>query len=146
MKYLSVTGRFKGAVTKVDNDIYQLFKNYCFNLTKKGYVRSTIKFGNKFLHRLIIPFVPKGFQIDHINRNKLDNRRINLRIVTQSINKLNSNLYNTNKSGYAGISFNKTMNRWIARVGSSTKPLFQASFCTKEEAVKARQEYLKNAN
>jgi len=45
--------------------------------------------GCQRLHRLLC-VVPKGMVVDHINRNKMDNRRINLRIVGQSENTLNS--------------------------------------------------------
>jgi len=53
------------------------------------------------LHTLILP-TAIGVR-DHINRNTLDNRRENLRIVTHKQNSLNANLTKTNRSGYKGV-------------------------------------------
>jgi len=53
-------------------------------ITPDGYAA----IGNKFLHRLIMN-PPANMQIDHVNKNKLDNRRINLRVCTHSENQMN---------------------------------------------------------
>lgn len=56
------------------------------------------------LHRFILK-LPKGEGIvDHINRNGLDDRKENLRIVTNSVNKRNSDPRETNEFGHNGIS------------------------------------------
>ena len=43
-----------------------------------------------FLHRWLIGHIPSGMQVDHINRDPLDNRKANLRIVTPQENRFNS--------------------------------------------------------
>ena len=61
-----------------------------------------------FMHRLLMNF-PSGMVIDHINRNGLDNRRANLRIVTNRQNCWNSSCgINVGSSKYKGV-------RWLAR-------------------------------
>ena len=55
---------------------------------------------NVFIHRLIMGN-PKGYMIDHINHNLLDNRKSNLRIVTNSENQMNRVI--TSNTGEYGI-------------------------------------------
>ena len=54
--------------------------------------------------------------IDHINRNKSDNRFCNLREIEITHNSENNPIKKSNSSGYPGISFKKEMKRWRARI------------------------------
>ena len=74
--------------------------------------------------------------IDHINGNKLDNRRSNLRVVTRSENLMNAKTRSNNTSGYKGVSFNRDCNRWQAHIRTS-KSIYLGLFDTKEDAHKA---------
>jgi len=67
-------------VILIDNDDYEKLKNHSFHLSH-GYPRTCIARKKVMLHQLIMP-KQKGMTIDHINRNKLDNRKTNLRSVT----------------------------------------------------------------
>lgn len=58
---------------------------------------------------------PDG-QIDHINRDTGDDRIDNLRDVTQSENKKNCGIYCNNSSGYRGVSFDKSREKWVAHI------------------------------
>lgn len=87
-----------------------------------------------WMHREIMK-TPKNMVTDHINGDRLDNRRSNLRICTQSQNQANSLLRKTNTSGYKGISHQKY--GWIARLGVDGKRLYLGWFKNKEEAIKA---------
>ena len=101
-------------ISKEDVQKCLLYKWY---LSKSGYpitytsVDKKEKLGRgQKMHRFLEPCVPKGMVVDHINRDKLDNRRSNLRICT-----IAENGYNKTRSGkYKGI--RKTKKGWIASI------------------------------
>ena len=79
------------------------------------------------IHKLValhyIPNTDNKPCIDHINRDKLDNRKINLRWVTYSENMLNRNTkYN---SGHNWIGFNNHKKKWIFKMKSSKERAFK---------------------
>ncbi len=65
------------------------------------------------MHRVVCGSVG---EIDHINRNRLDNRKENLRIVTRSLNMANTDIRSTNRSGYKGVSFDSSRGLWRAAI------------------------------
>ncbi len=76
-----------------------------------GYVRSTKKI---YMHRLIMN--PIGEQIiDHINGNKLDNRKSNLRICSRKQNQSNQAIRTDGKSKYKGVSINRK-GTWVSKI------------------------------
>jgi len=83
--------------------------------TYYGYADST-RLGR--LHNVILKHDFKSFDavVDHINRNRLDNRRKNLRIVPQNINIHNSKLRCTNKTGIKGLTWDKSSNSYRLRL------------------------------
>lgn len=85
-------------------------EGYLFNQTKE--------FGKRRLHRMILG-LPKGDRrvVDHINRNKLDNRRSNLRIVEQGDNCRNKSLRKDNRTGFVGVHRDTGKNSFYASIG-----------------------------
>jgi hypothetical protein len=67
------------------------------------------------LHRFLL-VVPDGFVVDHINRDKLDNRLSNLRVTTQQVNTQNTAGKTTGASRYRGVYFDRRRGRWYAQV------------------------------
>jgi hypothetical protein len=71
-------------------------------------------------HRIIWIYfnglIPKGMFIDHINQNKKDNKIENLRLCTRSQNQYNRGAYKNNTSGYKGVSFNKSLQKYSAQM------------------------------
>lgn len=99
-----------GSTVIVDSDIAKKYSDLKLYLIK-GYV-SYYKNGRTCkLHRLIIG-AKDGQEVDHINRNLLDNRRQNLRICTRSENLSNRAGYGSSK--FKGVSWNKDKNKFRA--------------------------------
>ncbi len=98
----------------------------------------TRKRSTPLLHRMIIE-VPPGLVCDHINGNTLDNRRSNLRIATRAQNCQNR------VSHKRGIGIHKgcTQNPWYARISVNRKNINLGYFKTEAEALRAREEALK---
>lgn len=103
----------KNKKTILDNKDFLLYKKWKWYCSANGYaVRNNIRIKKKwYLHRLIMN-VEQGLEIDHINGDKLDNRKINLRICTRSQNRQNSKIPNSSTSGYKGVIYLKKMLDW----------------------------------
>lgn len=81
---LSITNQ-KGKTIEVivDKDMVDTLKGYSFRENNNGYIKT----GRcTYMQRLILKDIPRDMEIDHINRNKLDNRKSNLRIVSHKDN------------------------------------------------------------
>jgi hypothetical protein len=77
-------------------------------------------------------------EVDHINGNKLDNRRsTNLRICTHAENMKNYGRPASNTSGFKGVNFEPRWNRWRARIKVNGKRIFLGEFSTPEAAHEA---------
>ena len=124
----------RGAFAKVDNEDFEKVKDINWSLYGRGYAC-----GNKaVLHRLIMNN-PKGFDVDHINHDKLDNRKFNLRICTRRENNINRKTLSilTKTSLYKGVCWDKSRNKWRANVGYNGKKIHLGRFENELEAAKA---------
>ena len=119
-----------------DKEDYGIVSNYCWHLSVDGYVTSNTPTGLIKLHRLLLDF-PKD-PVDHKDRNKLNNRRENLRIVSNRQNALNSSVNKNNTSGTTGVYFDKSRNKWVAVIKTYGKTIHLGRFVQKEDAIKAR--------
>ena len=157
--HAEITAR-DGEIFLVDTDDLDVVGNFGWRVDRHGYVvrsgwdvTKTHKrkgFGDKVFsgggkiiklhrelakkHKIALP----GEFIDHINRNKLDNRLSNLRKVTHHQNTLNLSKRVDNKSGQPGVFLSndtKRRKRWVAFAGNLKK-----RFLTFEEAVIWRKE------
>lgn len=106
----------------LDEEDFYYYSQWKWQINNSGYVRRTLKQAGKpdktvYLHRLIM-MPPIGKEIDHINGNKLDNRKSNLRICNRSNNMLNSKKrIKKCSSKYKYVYWNKTNKRWNVEVG-----------------------------
>ncbi len=87
------------------------------------------------MHRLIMN-PPKGMEVDHINGNRLDNRRENLRIVTSQQNKMNSGT-RKHSSIYKGVSWNKNSKSWRANMTFNKKHISLGQYINEYHAALA---------
>lgn len=133
------------------NKIKEITWGVHFDPTIKGfYVRGRLRGGKRKytpLHRLIMD-CPRELQIDHINHDTLDNRRINLRIVTACENRQNlSGAHTRNKLGIRNVfKFRDGYMIKIDREGKTIKKYCRADKYTLEEvkslSEKMRKEYM----
>lgn len=101
------------------------------------------KFKKTYLHRVILERILgrsllKGEECDHIDLNKLDCRRCNLRLSTHTQNNRNKRKREVNKSGYIGVHWHKQIKRWVAYITVDRKRLHLGTFDTAEQAKVAR--------
>jgi hypothetical protein len=121
----------------IDSDKIDLVKAYCWHITSDGYIITWNKTA-LYLHNLLLN-PENGLECDHINRNKLDNRLLNLRAVSRSSNLANRTF--SNKTGFAGVY--KQCKKFQAQItfNGTTKAL--GTFDTPEEAhEKFKQEHI----
>ena len=119
-----------------DLDDYDKIKDYAWNKTYKGYAKSPQR---EIVHRLIMD-CPEGMVVDHINHDKSDNRKSNLRICTAKENSRNRRIAKNNTSGANGVSYRKDKNKWRVRITYNRKVIHIGDYDTIEEAKKARRE------
>jgi hypothetical protein len=84
------------------------------------------------MHRVLMGVNDSKVHVDHINGNGLDNRKINLRLATNQENLFNSRKPRNNSSGYKGVSWSKSMNKWMASIQMSKRLYLGAFDCPKE--------------
>ena len=75
---------------------------------------------------------------DHKNRNKLDNRKNNLVIITQKENNRNMPKRVTNTSGFIGVSWNNAAQKWTSQITVDGKNKYLGCFLNKSDAIIAR--------
>jgi hypothetical protein len=78
--------------------------------------------------------IQSGLQIDHINRDRSDNRLCNLRLVTHMENAHNQKLRATNNSRYTGVFLHPQSKKWVATIMVRYKRIALGCFNTPEEA------------
>lgn len=109
----------------------------CAGVNDEGYL--TIRINEKvyLAHRLawLVSYgeVPAGM-LDHINRNRLDNRVANLRVVTHFQNMQNRKMQRNNKSGFRGVSWDGKYGKWRARINAEGKCINLGYFDSPEKA------------
>lgn len=127
----------------IDDEDYPFLSKFTWRLMR-GYVCRTKNYReNKvkttkaiMLHREIMN-APKGMTVDHINGDKLDNRKCNLRICTQADNSKNRRISSNNTSGFKGVSWISSRNRYVAQIRINKKGITLGYFKCKIEAAKA---------
>lgn len=107
----------QGKVTLVDDDDYEWLNQWKWQFAINYARRTDYTNGKKnvFMHRIILD-APNDYRVDHINGDKLDNRRENLRLATFLENAQNSKIRKDNKSGYKGVHWHKASGKWAAKI------------------------------
>ena len=128
----------------VDTEDIEKYRHMPFFCNGDGYLSYNGYFNGKrkqcFFHRLVMNIDDSDKRIiDHINRNKSDNRKENLRIVTPNQNVFNSGMLSNNKSGIKGVAWNKAQCKWVAYIKLNQKHIHLGYFKNIEDATVARK-------
>ncbi len=103
----------------VDDEDYEELKKFNW-YDSHGYATCNIKQENgSYKHFRMSRMLMKAKVddlIDHIDRNKLNNQKSNLRFANKSINSINRNLQKSNKSGFRGVHFDSHSKKWRAEI------------------------------
>jgi len=141
LKYITLSNG-KNAIVD-DEDFETLSKISWYEM--QGYAKGKKYLGvingkkrNKYfsMHRIIMK-TPEGMHTDHINANKLDNRKENLRICTCSENLRNAKPYAGGSSDYKGVYFNKECQKWRAYITINKVRKHIGTFDREEDAALA---------
>lgn len=128
-----------GDVAFVDKEDIPFIEQCYWGHDVHGYLHGRINGKLARLHRHLLGF-PNGV-IDHINRNKLDNRKENLRVGTQKGNSRNLSIAKNNKTGVTGIyrTTDTKNNKWKAEIMVDRKKINLGRYETLEEAKEVRK-------
>lgn len=136
----------KGHTAFVDDDDFDRINKYRWSYHGGGYAARGYHNNGKLitvkLHQEIMGKSQPGYEIDHINGHKLDNRKCNLRIVTHQQNVFNSKNKTRNApaehtSRYKGVYWRKARARWVAYITLNGKRTYLGSFQSEQEAALA---------
>lgn len=139
MKEIPLT---QGMVALVDDDDFDLVSQYKWCARKCRHTYYAVRWIKRpdgtgtqtQLHRAILK---TDKSIDHINRNGLDNRRVNLRPATHSQNQANRLQSIKNRSGYKGVHEGAGKNKWQAEICFQNKRFTLGTHMTPEDAARA---------
>lgn len=129
----------QGKIAIIDDEDYDKIKDRSWQFSN-GYAVSGSNSPSRHLrmHRVVLGLTRYDkIQIDHINGNRLDNRKSNLRICNCSQNQANKEKISSNTSGYKGVTFHKAKNKWMASAKYMGKSYFAGYFSNPIDAAKA---------
>ena len=129
---------------QIDPEDRHLFEGKCVTIAVHGYVSVAERTGEKtdggwykykksYAHRLIMK-APKGLQVDHINGDRTDNRKSNLRLCKNASNNRNKGPFS---GKYKGVHFSKKLNKWVAQITKNRKMYHIGVFADQDEAARA---------
>lgn len=136
MKKIKLT---QGKKALIDNDDYEKINQYkwCFDKSKYGgYAMRKNSQGKTIRMHVMILGESQGKIIDHIDDNKLNNQKSNLRFTTRSIN-----FHKSDK--LKGFYFDRKRNRFRARITLNGKKICLGDYANKKDAITAYKNYKK---
>jgi len=137
----------KGFVTWVDVSVLDRVAKYNWCVTKcdkHHYAVRSLRLpdGRKktlYLHR-VLTSAPQGLVVDHIDRDGLNNRLANLRVVPHKQNARNMGLSDAHTSGFKGVSWHKDQKRWRAYIRVDGRQIHLGTFDSVADARAAYRE------
>lgn len=130
----------QGYTATVDDDMAAFLCGYKWFAVNNRVVYAAKAVNRKvtFMHHVIAGYPLYGSVIDHINGNSLDNRRANLRLVSQRVNMSNTVWHRTGK--VPGVRWRKDVEKWEAYITVNQKFRYLGLFADSSAAAHARKE------
>jgi hypothetical protein len=125
-----------------DEEHKELVEAHTWCIDNHGYYRTNINKKSILLHHFLFGRPEKPLVTDHINRNRLDNRKENIRFISHRENDSNKDKTKTT-SKYIGVSWCKQRNKWRSFIRINGKQEYLGLFNTEEQAHEAYQYALK---
>lgn len=127
-------------INRVLIDTYKIdtIKDYKWSINSWDYACTKINGESFSMQDMIYGSVKRGEIVDHIDRNRIDNRMRNLRISNKSTNSMNTGLRVSNSSGVTGVSYMEDKNKWRSYISYEKKRYELGWFEVFEDAVRAR--------
>jgi hypothetical protein len=124
----------QGKVALVDDDDFEWLNQWKWFCNKAGYaVRNLPKHKSEYMHRAIMK-TPDGLQTDHVDHNKRNNQKNNLRICNNSQNQANRHYDKSKESGYRGVE--KRGNKYRAHVTVNQNMIHLGHYENPEDAAR----------
>ena len=140
MKHILLT---RGKEALVDDEDYEYLMQWKWSCGKRGYaVRKQTLHGRMewpLMHREVAQRMGLSTEseIDHRNRNRLDNRRCNLRVANATQQRANTNRRRDNQSGYRGVYWHRAAGKWAAQIAAGRHTTYLGVFRDKVAAARA---------
>lgn len=128
-----------GTPVRVDDAIFEAQNKHSWYIAR-GYVRRSVNYSDGtskavFLHKEVLS--APGFETDHKNGDKADCQASNLRLATHSENSKNRRKNRNNTSGYKGVSWCESEQKWRAFIRVNYRLKILGRFLTAVEAAHA---------
>ncbi len=123
----------------VDLEDWEYLKEYTIFICSKGYPSINIDGIKHRIHRIIMN-PQNGLVVDHINGDKLNNCKSNLRVCNNRQNGWNSKMPVTNRSGHKGVYKHSQTGKWVAQLRCNKITYSLGCYENIDDAVKARQD------
>ena len=126
-----------------DLEDFDKIKDYYWWTDNRGYISTSKSYNNKikktYLHRFIYNLNSENkIVIDHINHNKFDNRKENIRLTNDSNNNKNTTLKKNNNSGIIGVHYATRDKKWVAKIRLDYNDIYLGGYENKKDAIIAR--------
>jgi hypothetical protein len=134
------------AWTTVDGADYAELSGFSWSMGSHGYVRRGFRDGGKHYDELLarrLMGLGRGDsrQVDHLDRDKLNNRRANLRIVEDTAANCQNREARPGASSYRGVAWDKAKGKWYANGRLNWRRHFLGYFDDEQEAAAAAAEW-----
>lgn len=134
----------KGMVAAVSDSDYERLSRLRWRLQYGGrpglyYARASVEGRVVFMHRLILG-ARQGQEVDHEDRDGLNNCRENLRLAAHADNMRNRGIQKNNTSGFKGVCWRKKSRDWHAKIKVNGRWVHVGTFKSAVVAAKAYDE------